>query len=267
VELQGRIDELRQQGLGLAVVSYDPVAVLADFAGRRGIEYPLLSDEGSAVIKRYGILNTTVDPNDDNFGYPFPGTFMLNRQGDVTSRFFEAGFQERNSVASILIRLGNQVNVPATEVTSPYLDITSYATDQIAAPGTHLSLVLDITPGDNIHVYAPGVVGYRPIALTLDLQPGVLIRGAQYPESEDYYFEPLDEHVQVYQSPFRIVQDVTIDPSREGQAALGDATSLTVTGTLNYQACDDKICYNPQTVPLSWTVELRPLDRERALRR
>ena len=261
------MDELRRNGFGLAVISYDSVAVLADFSGRRGIEYPLLSDEGSTVIRRYGILNTTVDPSDDSFGYPFPGTFMLNQQGEVTSRFFEAGFRERNSVASVLVRLGNQVNVPATEVTSSYLDITSYATDQIAAPGTHLSLVLDIRPGENIHVYAPGVVGYRPIALTLDAQPGVLIRSAQYPESEDYYFEPLDEHVRVYQSPFRIVQDVTIDPSRESQAALGGATSLTVTGTLNYQACDDKICYNPQTVPLSWTVALRTLDRERASQR
>lgn len=32
------------------------------------------------------------------------------------------------------------------------------------------------------------------------------------------------------------------------------------------QACDDKICFNPQTVPLSWTVNLKPLDRERAAR-
>ena len=192
---------------------------------------------------------------------------MLDPQGEVTSRFFEDAYQERNTVASVLVRLGSQVNVPATQVTSPYLAITSYTTDQVAAPGTRLSVVLDITPGENIHVYAPGVVGYRPIALTLDAQPGVLIRSAQYPESEDFYFEPLDEHVQVYQSPFRIVQDVTVDASREGQAALDGAASLTITGTLDYQACDDKICYNPQTVPLSWTIGLRSLDRERALQR
>ena len=267
MELQGRADELRERGLGLAVVTYDPIAVLEDFADRRDIDFPLLSDEGSTVIRRYGLLNTTVDPNNDNFGYPFPGTFILSRQGEVTSRFFEPTFQERNTVASILVELGDQLNVPATQVSSLYLDVTSYATDQIAAPGTRLSLVLDITPGENMHVYAPGVVGYRPIALTIDDQPGVLLRSAQYPQSEDYYFEPLDEHVQVYQSPFRIVQDIMIDPSREGQAALAGVTSLTVTGTLNYQACDDTICYNPQSVPLSWTVELRGLDRERALQR
>jgi hypothetical protein len=31
---------------------------------------------------------------------------------------------------------------------------------------------------------------------------------------------------------------------------------VTVTGTLAYQACDDKICFNAVTVPLSWTLPL-----------
>jgi hypothetical protein len=32
---------------------------------------------------------------------------------------------------------------------------------------------------------------------------GVVTRSAQYPPSEDYHFKPLNEHVQVYQRPFR----------------------------------------------------------------
>jgi hypothetical protein len=70
--------------------------------------------------------------------------------------------------------------------------------------------------------------------------------------------------VQVYQRPFRIVQDALIDPSAQAQAALKDVSSLTIKGVLNYQACDDKLCFTPQSVPLTWTVSLRQLDRERA---
>ena len=40
--------------------------------------------------------------------------------------------------------------------------------------------------------------------------------------------------------------------------------TLTLRGTLDYQACDDSICYNPVSVPLSWTVTLTPLDTERS---
>ncbi len=59
-ELETRVADLKKNGLGVAAVSYDPVSVLADFTTRRQITFPLLSDSGSVLIKRYGILNTTV---------------------------------------------------------------------------------------------------------------------------------------------------------------------------------------------------------------
>ena len=57
---------------------------------------------------------------------------------------------------------------------------------------------------------------------------------------------------------------VLIDATPQGQAAMKDVTTLTIKGVLNYQACDDKMCFTPQTVPLTWTVTVRQLDRERA---
>ena len=185
--------ELRRAGLGVAAITYDPVAVLADFSKRRGITFPLLSDPGSATIKRYGILNTTVpETNQQTYGIPFPGTFMLNAQGVVTSRFFEQAYQERSTVGSIMARLGNNVDAQATTVSSPQLEITSFATDATVAPGTQFSLVLDVRPTRGVHVYAPGVTGYKPIALSVEAQPGVVTRSAQYPPSEDYHFKPLN---------------------------------------------------------------------------
>jgi len=266
VELQGRRAEIRKTGMGLAAISYDPVAVLADFSARRGITFPLLSDRGSETIKRYGILNTTVDAKDQLYGYPFPGTFIVDRQGVVTSRFFEEAYQERDTVSSILVRLGQQVDVRVrpTKIAGAHVTVTSYATDEVAAQGTHFSLVLDVTPGPRVHVYAPGARDYRPVAISVEPQPGLVLKAPQYPKSEDYFFKPLKEHVPVYQHPFRIVQDVTLDPSKEGTAALKDVTSLTITGRFEYQACDDRVCFTPQSVPLSWTLAVKPLDRERA---
>ena len=48
IELQSRLAELRDQGLGLAVITYDSPAIIADFSRRRGITFPLLSDAGSS---------------------------------------------------------------------------------------------------------------------------------------------------------------------------------------------------------------------------
>ena len=264
MELQGRVDQLRKQGLGLASISYDPVSVLADFSARRSITFPLLSDAGSATIKRYGILNTTVPETNQLHGYPFPGTFVLNQYGVVTARFFEATYQERDSITSVLARLGGKVDAPAVKTMAPHLEITSYLTDQLAAPGTHFSIVLDLKPGPRVHVYAPGVTGYKPIAVTLQPQPGLIVREAHFPKAEDYFFKPLNEHVPVFQKPFRVIQDATIDPSREAAVVLRDLKTMTITGTLSYQACDDKVCFVPQSIPLSWTMTLRSLDTERA---
>jgi hypothetical protein len=240
------------------------VAVLADFAARRGITFPLLSDGGSAVIKQYGILNTTVAATNATYGIPFPGTFIVDAKGVVTSRHFESAYQERDTITSVLVKLGAKVDLPATKVTARNLALTTYVTDSTAAPGTHFSLVVDIAPGPRIHVYAPGVTGYTPIALTVRPQPALVVRAPQFPKAGDYFFKPLNEHVAVYQRPFRIVQDLEIDPSPQAAAALNDRAEMTIAGTLAYQACDDKVCFTPQSVPLTWTIGLRALDRERA---
>ncbi len=266
IEMQGRVEALRKEGLGLAAITYDPVPVLAEFSTRREITYPMLSDQGSATIKKYGILNTTIQETNPLFGYPFPGTFFLNHDGVVTSRFFETIYQERDTISSLMVRLGGTVDAPATKTSAPHVEITSYLTDQTAAPGTHFSIVLDIVPAPGVHVYAPGVTGYKPIGLAVQPQAGLVVRNPQYPAAEDYFFAPLSEHVQVYQRPFRIVQDVMLDPSRDAAAALKALTTMTIGATLNYQACDDKICFNPQSLPMSWTVNVRPLDVERVKR-
>ena len=52
------------------MMSYDSQEKLADFARQHGITFTMLSDAGSATIKRYGILNTVIEealgPNGDD---------------------------------------------------------------------------------------------------------------------------------------------------------------------------------------------------------
>ena len=264
MELQGRLDQLTREGLGLVAVSYDPVPILADFAARRGITFPLLSDEGSAVIRAYGILNTGVPTTNATYGIPHPGTFILNAKGEVTSRFFESAYQERNTMTSVLVKLGSKIDVRATKMSAPHLTVTTYLTDRVAAPGTRFAVVLDVVPGSRVHVYAPGVTGYIPIALAVEGQPGLLTRATQFPKPDDYFFKPLNEHVPVYQRPFRIVEDLAIDPSPPAVAALKDRTEMSLRGALTYQACDDQVCFTPQSLPITWTIGLRALDRDRA---
>ena len=197
-------------------------------------------------------------------GMAFPGTFVLDRAGRVTSRLFEDFYVERATVSSVLAKLGaGTPPVTATKISNAQIDITTFPSDAAVAPGNHFSLIFDVVPRPGIHVYAPGASSYRVISVTIRPQPFVVLPPMQYPAAEIYFFEPLNERVPVFQKPFRLIQGVLVEATAQAQAALQGRESLTITGSLEYQACDDKACFNPATVPVAWTLTLRPLIRER----
>jgi AhpC/TSA family/Disulphide bond corrector protein DsbC len=277
---------LQDQGLGLAAISYDSRDVIATFAKQRGITFPMLSDEGSAVIMRYGLLNTVVDqalgPNKDNpavkadaqkyvsavgvrdimRGMAFPGTFILDRGGRVTSRFFEDSYIERSTSSSVLQRVGlGGEPVSGMTVSTAHLELKTYPSDPAVVPGNRFSLVFEIRPLSGMHIYAPGASSYKIVTAIVAPQPFVRTLTPRYPASEIYHFVPLDERVPVYRKAFTLVQDVVLDGDPKAQSALRAQETLTITGALEYQACDDKICYNPVSVPLSWTLQVKAIQR------
>ncbi len=289
VDLQTGVAELRKRGLGVATISYDPPEILAKFAKQHGITYPMLSDVGSATIKKFGLLNpvpewaqgpdkddpavqaevqkyvSVVRPTAAMVGIAFPGNFILDPQGRVKSRSFEDFYVERNTVSSLLVKLGGEEDAPvaATKISTKHLDIVTYPSDPVIAPGNRFSVVLNIEPHAKIHLYAPGAKDYLVIRLNMEPNPQVNVLAMQYPKSEIYFYKPLKERVPVFQKPFRLVQGLVLDGTLQAQAALRGKDSVTLKGSLEYQACDDKQCFIPVSVPLSWTMKLRPLVFER----
>jgi peroxiredoxin len=277
--------ELRDKGLGLATISYDRVEPIAAFGKEHSITFPMLSDVGSVTIRKFGILNPTPEwalgPDKDDpqvqvevrkytsvvgvrdfmVGIAFPGTFILDPQGRVKQRFFEDFYIERNTVSNLLIKLGDKTDaaVAGTKVSTAHLDITTYPSSSGIAPGDRLSVALDIEPRSKIHVYAPGAKGYRVIGLSIEQNPQIRVLPMQYPASEIYFYKPLKERVPVFQKPFRLVQELVLEGTPQAQQALRGKENVTVKGTLEYQACNDRECFNPVSVLLSWTMTLRPI--------
>jgi len=84
----------------LVAVSYDATEVLARFAQRRGIEFELLSDPGSATIKAYGILNEAATGK--TAGIPHPMTFLVGPDGLIKARLGHEGYQTRHTVQQLI---------------------------------------------------------------------------------------------------------------------------------------------------------------------
>ena len=292
MELQDRFEELRAQGLGVAAISYDSQQVLATFAERRGIaDVPLLSDDDSSVIRAFGIYNHVaeegVGANRDDpdikadvaqyvsvfgaseiiVGTPFPGTFIVDRNGRVTSRFFEEFYRERNTAANIMLKRGTPLSgIAGSSGETAHLEIAASQSNPDVTVGSRFHLALDITPKANMHVYAPGAndLGYRVVGMRLETPDFLRVLPVDYPPSEVYHFEPLDERAPVYMKPFRLIQELVVGASPEAAEQLAELDVLTLTGRLDYQACNDAVCFNPVSVPLTWTLTVAPLDRQRA---
>ena len=180
----------------------------------------------------------------------------------MTARFFEDAYQERYTAAAMLAAGGANPSTRTLTAETKHMAVSVSISDATVAPGARTSIVVVGTPRPGMHVYAPGKHDYQVVKVTIDPQPWLRAHETRYPPSEIYHFKPLDERVEVYSKPFRLVQDVTILATPEVQKMLAAMPSVTMTGAIEYQACDDRICYNPARVPISFTVAMKTLDRQ-----
>lgn len=265
MELQETKDKLAAEGYGLAAISYDTVPILASFAKRKNITYALLSDEKSATIRAFNILNETIPKDNPFFGVPHPVTYVVDRRGVIKSRHFEDDFRERETLASILVKEFNfKTGAAETVTTTKHLTLTASSSNQVIRGGEHITLRLDIALNPNMHVYAPGVEGYIPIDWKMDNSPAYDGLAVQFPKSKILYLKAIDEKVPVYEGQFTLARELKIAPVAKLTSLLDANRNLTVNALFTYQACDDHMCYIPQKVPVKWTLHFEPHDVQRA---
>jgi hypothetical protein len=264
VELERNKLEFGKLGLGIAAVSYDSVAVLHSFAERHGIHFSLLSDSDSKLIRDLNLLNETIPKDQPFFGVPYPGTFVLDANGVIVAKYFEDDYRERYTSADILAHQFNLIPTSAkSEVEGRQLKLTASASNSIVATGQRVALVLDIDLKPNMHVYAPGVEGYIAIDWKMKESDAAVVHEVNYPPSVKLHLPAIDETVPVYKDHFRLTRDINIGPDAKVRAALDSSGNLVVEGTLRYQACDDRVCYVPQELPVKWTLQYAEFDRQR----
>jgi hypothetical protein len=152
-------------------------------------------------------------------------------------------FMRTLMIAAALAQLTNPPTRPSHAiVTVPPSAVTG-------APGSKVSLLVDVTPKAGVHVYAPGSDDYIAVDVKLNPSPTITPGKVQYPKSTIMTFA--NEKVAVFASAFQLAQDITLDKS------VKPGETVVVAGKVTYQACDDRVCYPPESAPVSWTVNVR----------
>ncbi len=269
VELQETLDLFRSAGFAVYAISYDPQPALRRFAERYHIAYDLLSDEGSAVIRRFGILNTLIDPSDRRappfVGIPFPGSYVVNESGVVTEKFFNRHYATRMSSATILDKaLGRALAVPEPADAArrgKQATVTATPAGRVMRPEVinTLRVRLDLPPG--LHVYGtPLPEGFVPTRVAVRPSHQLRLGAPVYPGTTPRRFEALGVTLPVYDGALTVDVPVALHagwnrfldaPARAGMPAV-ERVSLTV--DVDYQACSSTICYPPDRVRLTLEV-------------
>jgi len=234
------------------------------FADRRKIDFPLLADPDSKILRAYQVLNA--EAAGQYKGMARPGYFFIDTQGVIREKFFEAKYRERLSGNNVIARLFPELGQEVQDtVQAPHLQLTVEQSDRTGYPGSNITLTAEVRLPPDVHVYAPGTKGYKPINLLIEPTAGMQLKPVVYPSSKILYLPVIKERVPVFEGTFRISQDLQVATAADFSSSLGaEGKTLTISGKLDYQACDSKICFLPTSVPVQWQLQVLPLDRQRA---
>jgi hypothetical protein len=228
--------------VNVATISYDPPKTLKRFAEDHQITYPMLSDHGSVVIRKFGILNTNIPADTRFYGIPFPGQYLLAPDGTVRDKLFLPDFETRTSASEVLL---THYGVPAGDigltVNAEDVQATIVLSDKRSFGGQRLGTAVDFEVAPGWHIYGePLPADYTPTSVRFE-DTLVASQSLTFPKPKPVKFDLLGEVLPVYEGKFKAGGYILMKQKvPTGQQKLA--------GTINFQECNDNICKMPQSI-------------------
>jgi peroxiredoxin len=269
VELQEAWRNLQQNGVAIFAISYDSPEALAAFAEKRGITYPLMSDEGSHTIHALGLLNEEhlvdqhafygIKTRDEQRGVAYPGTFVLDERGVIAEKHFEQSYRVRPTA-----RIFEEYALGTSEATPPpaeaphasgeKLEVKVWTDAPTYRPFQQVRLHVDLSLPSGMHAFAaPAPDGFTPLSLQVDPLDGLDVGQAVLPAAQAFTVAGLDEQFVVYEDSIRAMIPLRFTRN------LG---STVVTLRMEYQACTPTLCFRPATLRVDLTLNGLDLIRD-----
>lgn len=253
MELQENLATLTAEGIVPFALSYDAQPLLATFAAAHGITYPLLSDEGSSVIRALGILNTNLQPTDEHYGIPHPGIYFIGADGRVVDKVFHDTHRTRDAtITTLRDHLGIEVagSGPQQRLEAEGLVAVASLDSATFVRGSRIGLRVTIQLAPGVHLYGrPLPDDYIPVTLEVDAPETVLVEPVVYPPAQPLGFAWLAEELPSYAGILTLTTALILAEQRE---------DLTLTATLRFQACTDDACFIPQRLTFTLPLQFRP---------
>jgi DsbC/DsbD-like thiol-disulfide interchange protein len=239
--------------VNVASISYDSQAALGAFAQAHQISYPLLADQGSAVIRSFGILNTNVPADVSFYGIPFPGDYLIAPDGTVKEKIFLDDYQERAAASEVLLRnFGAGTNGLSAEIKTDDVRAKISLSDAESYSGIQLGVAVEFAINSGWHIYGePLPSNYTPVAITFDADL-VTSQNIALPAATPVEFKELGETLPVYSGELKASGKVLLKQKlKAGDYKLG--------GTIQFQECSDTVCKIPQRIRFELPLRIDPM--------
>lgn len=113
------------------------------------------------------------------------------------------------------------------------------------------AVVAEIAPGYHINDHVPSLDYLIPTELKLEQAPPLTVDAAKYPKGSPQKFSFLDTPISVYQGKLVVGAEINVaSDARPG--------TYNLKGSLDYQACNDRACLPPTSLPLTLGVKVVP---------
>ena len=264
MELQRIAGSLDAAGAALFAVSYDSVETLAAFRAKHGITYPLLSDDGSRVIQRLGMLDDDLDRHhaefgrgvrDDQRGVAYPAIFLLDRNGIVLRKRTHRNYRIRDTGTGLLeamFSIAAPAPVPTSVIDGEAVTVRGSLDSSTYRPYQQVQLTVEVSIREGWHVYtAPIPEGYVPLGIEVMPFDGLEVGPLTWPPGRRFKVVGIDEEFCVLDGTVRarIPLTLSVAPGR------GD---LSIRASVRYQACDETACLAPATAGVELQISESP---------
>ena len=244
---------LEKNGVRIAAISYDAQEVLAAFARRYAIGFPLLSDKGSETIRRFGIFNFNMAPDLRAYGVPHPVEYLVAPDGTVVRKYFVPNYQHRVSGSAVALREFGTVDRDAPGVTleSGALAVRIGFPSAKAFAGQEVGFFAQFALEPGWHIYgSPLPEGYTATSVTFE-SANIMRQRLELPVAEMLNFPSLGETLPVYSGTFQGTGTLLLKhPLPDGK--------LVLPGHLHFQQCSDTVCEPPQVLAFELALTLEP---------
>lgn len=270
--MHDRIEELTSDNIKVYGISYDDQKRLKSFADQYEVGYDLLSDADSAVIKKFGILNTLISEDDKEtdqtgksfYGLPFPGVYVTDESGVVTEKFFYRHYATRASAGSIMDSALGKILMPQESpqesLRNDQIKITAFLADESLKFEYRSLIHVQLELAEGLHVYGGDLPeGYFATTVSVDETKGLRVGELSYPETTRKKFDALDVSLDVYEGVVDIGIPVSLTAEVMNWIIRDKPKFMEIPINVNYQACSGEVCYTPKTETLTVKVPVSAL--------